>query len=122
MGHKNKETDKKNLKLTDLSSVGEFGFIEHIKKNVKIIEKLISKIEEIPSSSKKIMTTLIIDDECDQASPNTKEFKNQASEISRTNKLLRKVFENKENFSIVEIKERSLPHTVINRSLLRSIA
>ena len=39
-----------------------------------------------------------------------------------TNQLLRKVFENKENFSIVEIKERSLPHTVINRSLLRSIA
>ena len=36
MGHKNKETDKKNLKLTDLSSIGEFGFIEHIKKNVKI--------------------------------------------------------------------------------------
>ena len=36
MGHKNKETDKKNLKLTELSSVGEFGFIEHIKKNVKI--------------------------------------------------------------------------------------
>ena len=65
-----------------------------IKKNVKIIEKLISKIEEIPSSSKKIMTTLIIDDECDQASPNTKEFKNQASEISRTNKLLRKMLEN----------------------------
>ncbi len=39
-----------------------------------------------------------------------------------TNKLLRKVFENKENFSIVEIQERNLPHTVINRSLLRSIA
>ena len=39
-----------------------------------------------------------------------------------TNKLLRKVFENKENFSIVEIKERNLPHTVINRNLLRSIA
>ena len=39
-----------------------------------------------------------------------------------TNKLLRKIFENKENFSIVEIKERNLPHTVINRSLLRSIA
>ena len=35
MGHSKKETDKKNLKLTDLSSVGEFGFIEHIKKNVK---------------------------------------------------------------------------------------
>ncbi len=39
-----------------------------------------------------------------------------------TNKLLRKVFENKENFSIVEIKERNLPHTIINRSFLRSIA
>ena len=39
-----------------------------------------------------------------------------------TNQLLRKVFENKDNFSIVEIKERSLPHTVINRNLLRSIA
>ena len=39
-----------------------------------------------------------------------------------TNQLLRKVFENKENFSIVEIKERSLPHTVIDRTFLRSIA
>jgi len=39
-----------------------------------------------------------------------------------TNQLLRKVFENTENFTIVEIKQRSLPHTVINRSLLRSIA
>ena len=39
-----------------------------------------------------------------------------------TNQLLRKVFENKDNFSIIEIKERNLPHTVINRSLLKSIA
>ena len=39
-----------------------------------------------------------------------------------TNQLLRKVFQDKENFSILEIKERSLPHTLINRSLLRSIA
>ena len=39
-----------------------------------------------------------------------------------TNKLLRKVFENKENFSIVEIKERNLPHTAINRNFLQSIA
>ena len=39
-----------------------------------------------------------------------------------TNQLLRKVFQDKQNFSIVEIKERNLPHTVINRSLLRSIA
>ncbi len=39
-----------------------------------------------------------------------------------TNKLLKKVFENKENFSIIEIQERNLPHNIINRSLLRSIA
>ena len=39
-----------------------------------------------------------------------------------TNKLLRKLFENKDNFSILEIKEKNLPHTLINKSLLRSIA
>ncbi len=39
-----------------------------------------------------------------------------------TNQLLRKVFQNKENFSIIEIKEKNLPHTLINKSLLRSIA
>ncbi len=39
-----------------------------------------------------------------------------------TNNLLRKVFEDKNNFSILEIQERTLPHTLINRSLLRSIA
>ena len=39
-----------------------------------------------------------------------------------TNQLLRKVFENKENFSILEIKEKNLPHTLINRNFLKSIA
>ena len=39
-----------------------------------------------------------------------------------TNRLLREVFSNKDNFSIIEIQERTLPHTLINRSLLRSIA
>jgi len=39
-----------------------------------------------------------------------------------TNQLLKKVFENKENFSIIEIQERNLPHTIINKNLLRSIA
>ena len=39
-----------------------------------------------------------------------------------TNQLLRKVFENKENFSIIEIKEKNLPHSLINRNLLRFIA
>ncbi len=39
-----------------------------------------------------------------------------------TNQLLRKVFKNNENFSIVEIQERNLSPTLINKSLLRSIA
>ena len=39
-----------------------------------------------------------------------------------TNQLLRKVFQNKDNFSIIEIKEKNLPHTLINRQLLKSIA
>ena len=39
-----------------------------------------------------------------------------------TNQLLKKVFNKKENFSIIEIQERNLPHTIINKSLLRSIA
>ena len=39
-----------------------------------------------------------------------------------TNQLLRKVFQNKDNFSILEIKEKNLPHSLINRQLLRSIA
>ena len=39
-----------------------------------------------------------------------------------TNQLLRKVFQNKENFSILEIKEKNLPHTLINKNLLKSIA
>ena len=39
-----------------------------------------------------------------------------------TNQLLKKVFQNNENFSILEIKEKNLPHTLINKNLLRSIA
>ena len=39
-----------------------------------------------------------------------------------TNQLLKKVFKNKENFSIIEIQERNLPHTILNKTLLRSIA
>ncbi len=39
-----------------------------------------------------------------------------------TNSLLREVFSNENNFSIIEIQERTLPHTLINRTLLRSIA
>ena len=39
-----------------------------------------------------------------------------------TNQLLRKVFATQENFSILEIKEKNLPHTLINKNLLRSIA
>ncbi len=39
-----------------------------------------------------------------------------------TNQLLKKVFDNKENFSIIEIQERNLPHTILNKTLLKSIA
>ena len=39
-----------------------------------------------------------------------------------TNQLLRKVFADKNNFSILEIKEKNLPHTLINRNLYKSIA
>jgi UDP-3-O-[3-hydroxymyristoyl] N-acetylglucosamine deacetylase len=39
-----------------------------------------------------------------------------------TNELLRKVFENQENFAVLEIHEKSLPHTFIQKNLLKSIA
>jgi UDP-3-O-[3-hydroxymyristoyl] N-acetylglucosamine deacetylase len=39
-----------------------------------------------------------------------------------TNQILRKLFRNHENFSIIEIHERSLPNSLINKSLLKAIA
>ncbi len=39
-----------------------------------------------------------------------------------TNQLLRKVFQNDENFSLIEITEKYLPNTFINKSHLKSIA
>ena len=39
-----------------------------------------------------------------------------------TNDLLRKVFQNKENYSIYEINEKNVPHSLVNRHSLRSIA
>tara|TARA_Y100000590_G_scaffold352508_1_gene405089 strand:- start:640 stop:1560 length:921 start_codon:yes stop_codon:yes gene_type:complete len=39
-----------------------------------------------------------------------------------TNKLLRKVFSEKSNFSVIEIKEKYLPHTFVNKTHLKSIA
>ena len=39
-----------------------------------------------------------------------------------TNELLRKVFSNKENFSLLEIKEKNIPHVFVNKSHLKSIA
>ena len=41
---------------------------------------------------------------------------------SLTNKLLRKVFENKSNFSFIELKGKNLPHTFLNKQQLKSIA
>ena len=39
-----------------------------------------------------------------------------------TNQLLRKVFQNKENFSLLEITERNIPHAFINKRHLRTVA
>ena len=39
-----------------------------------------------------------------------------------TNDLLRKVFQNKENFSIFKITEKNIPYTLLNRQNLKSIA
>jgi len=39
-----------------------------------------------------------------------------------TNQLLRKVFKNDENFSLIEITEKHLPNAFVNKSHLRSIA
>tara|TARA_B100000787_G_scaffold148434_1_gene119904 strand:- start:1783 stop:2703 length:921 start_codon:yes stop_codon:yes gene_type:complete len=39
-----------------------------------------------------------------------------------TNQLLRKVFQNDENFALIEITEKYLPNTFINKSHLKSIA
>ena len=39
-----------------------------------------------------------------------------------TNQLLRKVFKNKENFSILKKQEKNLPHAFINKSHVRSVA
>ena len=39
-----------------------------------------------------------------------------------TNQLLRRVFEDNSNFSLVEVKEKSIPHFLINRNILKSIA
>ena len=41
---------------------------------------------------------------------------------SLTNRLLRKVFSDKNNYTVFEIKEKSLPHTYIDKSILKSIA
>ncbi len=41
---------------------------------------------------------------------------------SLTNKLLRQVFEDNSNFSIFELKEKSLSHAFVNKSHLKSIA
>lgn len=39
-----------------------------------------------------------------------------------TNQLLKKVFSDDKNFSIIEIKEKNIPHAFINRNFLKSIA
>ncbi len=62
-----------------------------IKKNVFILKRLLKKIKNQSEVKRKGMTTLIIDDECDQASLNTKAYRDQ---VSKTNKLIRQILEN----------------------------
>ena len=71
-----------------------------IKKNVQVIVKLISKMKRMPKLEMQA-STLIIDDECDQASLNTKEYKDKADEISSTNKLLKKLLNDFKNVTYV---------------------
>ena len=39
-----------------------------------------------------------------------------------TNKILRKLFSEKSNFTVIEIKEKTLPYQILDRSYLKSIA
>ena len=39
-----------------------------------------------------------------------------------TNQMLRKIFNNNQNFSIFELKEKNIPHSFINKTALKSIA
>ena len=39
-----------------------------------------------------------------------------------TNQLLRKLFSDNSNFSIIEVKEKIIPNTILNKQPLRSIA
>ena len=41
---------------------------------------------------------------------------------SLTNQLLRKLFSDKKNYSLIEIKGKNLPHSLANKNQLRSIA
>ena len=64
-----------------------------VKKNVMILDRLLGKINELTDSRILDMSTLIIDDECDQASLNTKEYKDIAGDISGTNKRIKQMLE-----------------------------
>lgn len=39
-----------------------------------------------------------------------------------TNQIMRKVFSSKENYSIIELKEKNIPHNYLNKDLFKSIA
>ena len=71
-----------------------------IKKRVQIVERLITKMKKMPSPELNL-PTLIIDDECDQASLNTKEYKDDAADISKTNALLKQLLNDFKNVTYV---------------------
>ena len=41
---------------------------------------------------------------------------------SLTNELLRKIFSDKSNYSLIELKGKNLPHSLVEKRLLKSIA
>ncbi len=72
-----------------------------IKKNVNILQRLLEKINQLRTSRLRKMSTLIIDDECDQASLNTRENRDIAGDISGTNKLIKDTLDKLKKVSYV---------------------
>ena len=80
---------------------------EGLRNNLEFVNhKILDCIGDLYLSGYKIIATI----ECSQGGHQL------------TNHLLRKVFENKGNYSIIEVKEKYLPHTLVNKSQFKSIA
>ncbi len=110
--------DIKNLKKMNLAKGGTLNNAIVVKKN-KILNKeglrnqkefvnhkILDCMGDLFLSGYKIIGTLV----CSQGGHKL------------TNQLLRKVFEDNKNFSIIEVKEKKIPHMLVKKSYLKSIA